>query len=127
MNKSNIVFHAVQKLLKLNLDGDTHVNEFIVYFKKLIQLLSKGAPEFAENKGFLSAFLLVAIQDETYPLVRYEIMNHPDKSLSDNFNSLHNRESAMELLDDSRLSGDGLVKACRGAAASHFLSRFNSS
>jgi len=69
VNKTNVILYEIKHLLTLELTTSVQATKFISDFRESLQRLGKVKAKIAEDNDTLRAFLLLAIQDQTFDTV----------------------------------------------------------
>jgi hypothetical protein len=98
----------VKRLLNLRLDPDVTPTSFIANFKECLLRLQKHNGKLAEDTDTLRALLLVAIQDDQFETIRYNIVHKPTLSIDEILKDIRECDTSMQMKDGARnITGDG--------------------
>jgi hypothetical protein len=110
VNRANVVLFDVRKLLSLRLDPDVSGSSFVSDFRDCLQRLRKHKAKLADDTDTLRAFLLVAIQDDSFETIRDSIVQKPKSTINDILTEIREREATLNLKDhhaSTTKHGDG--------------------
>ena len=108
LNRANVVLFDIRRLLYLRLNPDTTATKFISDYRDCLQRLRKNNARLSDDTDTLHALLLVAIQDDSFEMVRDTIVHKPDLSIDSILTELRERETSLMMKDQaSTIGGDG--------------------
>ncbi len=106
LNRANVVHFDIRRLLSLQLTPDTTDTKFISDFRDCLQRLRKNNARLSDDTDTLRAFLLVAIQDDNFEIVRDSIVHKPDIGKDTILTELCECETSLIMKDQASYIGD---------------------